>query len=514
MTYPQQNTPEVESNGHQHITREDLINVIAGDNAHNTNDIVLTDVANGYFFVEMHGSYVRYAIDSERWYVWNGSVWEEDTRENLKVMVLAEQIARFRRAQILEFPVEDLQTQNALLRAATQLQNMPRLRSLVQAASRDPRIQVEVDDFDDYDDDIVVKNGVVNLRTGEMKDVSPHLMNARQCTVEYDENLAEVGASKLLEEFLETFLPDPLDQRFVFAILGNALLKGNERRKLPIVYGGTTSGKSQLFGAIHKILGGYASTINASVFRGNLDDKPRPDLVQSMNSRVVVAYEGAKAWSMHADQIKRLTGTDPISYRDLYKGIVEKQARFTPILVTNIIPHIIGADLATKRRIVVMHFDRTLDQAKEDPSKRIAFLEDETCLKAILARMIQGARDSIIEEPPAKYVLATMNAHGSLDGVTEFLMWAVTDNEYIREAHENEAKTKFVTYEEMRLLYDYWLQKHADHQTKKEAISSNSLNEALRANGWEGVKSGAWRWKGKCVSEFMSINMKAKLGIY
>lgn len=514
MTQPQQNTsPEAhaQSNEHQHITREDLINVIAGDNVHNTNDIVLTDVANGYFFVEIHGTYVRYAIDQERWYIWNGSVWEEDTREDLSVMVLAEQIARFRRAQIIDATMDDAQMHNRLLTAATQLQNMPRLRAMVQAAARDPRIHTEVDDFDDYDDELVVKNGVVNLKTGEIRNMDPTLMNAWQCSVDYDEKLAETGASDLLEEFLDTFLPDLLDQRFVFATLGHALFKGNERRTLPIVFGGTTSGKSQLFGAVHKILDGYASTINASVFRGNIDDKPRPDLVKAMNTRIAVAYEGAKKWSMHADQIKRLTGNDPITYRDLYKGIVVKLPRFTPILVTNIIPRVEGVDVATKRRITVMHFDKTLEKAKEDPSKRLAFLNDEKCLKAVLARMIQGAMDNIIDEPPSKYILATMDAHGALDSVDEFLRWATEYNEYICDLAPEEPKSKCITFNGMKNLYSHWIQYYADSYLKKDAISQNDLNDALRSRGWEAVKSRVWRWNGKYVPEVTETFLKFKI---
>lgn len=458
-------------------------------------DLVLTDMANGRVFVEMHGDYARYSTDTDRWHVWDGVKWQEDTREALTAMVLAQATAQRRRETILAYPREDPQEQNRLLNQATALQNVAKMRAMLQAAACDPRIQVQIGDFDQRMGLLNAQNGAVDLYTGDLvKSLAPD-MHSLACSVDYVREAAKPGYSKVLEEFLTTFLPDEDDQRFVFATMGHCLFRGNARRILPIIWGETTSGKSQFMTGVHKVLGTYSCAINASVFRGGLDDKPRPDLVAAMYKRLAWASEASKNWSLHADQVKRLTGGEPIPYRNLYQGMVQEIPRFTPLIVTNAIPHIVGLDVATKRRIHVIHFDRSLEKALEDPSKREVFLSDQRCLEALLARMVYGARDPIVDLLPPKYVLATMTAHGEMDSMEEFLAWA-TEDEMLVKVDPDGVKSAMIKASDMHKLYLHWVKTHADSSLKKDPLSLAALGQSLRDRGWVSVMSAGTRWVG------------------
>jgi P4 family phage/plasmid primase-like protien len=458
-------------------------------------DLVLTDAANGRVFIEMHGDYVRYSLDTERWHVWNGKRWAEDTRESHRGMVLAQATAQRRRDTVLAYPREDPTEQNRILQTATQLQNVAKMRSMLTIAASDPRIQVLVGDFDQRLGLLNAQNGAVDLYTGELVESLAPDMHSCICEVNYIRDAAKPGYSKVFEEFLSTFLPDEDDQRFIFAMLGHSLFRGNARRILPIIWGETTSGKSQFMSGVHKVLGSYVCTINASVFRGALDDKPRPDLVAAMYKRIVWASEASKNWSLHADQVKRLTGGEPIPYRNLYQGMVQETPRFTPFIVTNAIPHIIGLDTATKRRVLVIHFDRSLPKALEDPNKREVFLNDAKCLEALLARMVYGARDDIIDVLPAKYVLATMSAHGEMDSIDEFLTWA-TGEEKLLKVDPDSPRQHMIKADEMHKLYQYWLKNYADVMLRKDQLSLRQLGQSLRDRGWISANSGGTRWIG------------------
>jgi phage/plasmid-associated DNA primase len=84
----------------------------------------------------------------------------------------------------------------------------------------------------------------VDLRTGELRASRPEDLLTAVCAVPYRK-----CDSPLLDQYLETFIPDREQQNLLFGILGTALLGGNDTRMFPIILGETTSGKSQLISA-------------------------------------------------------------------------------------------------------------------------------------------------------------------------------------------------------------------------------------------------------------------------
>lgn len=467
-----------------------------------TEETFPTDTGNGRRFVRMYGDIVRYVKDLDRWYVWNGRYWQPDTPKALTAYSLTKGVIRDIRAEAmrLDGDANDPNTpRGRLMRWAIQTEGVGHRRRILEEAMSKTEIQTEEPQFDSVDTDLVVLNGIVDLKTGNIRKATPADLNSRSCTVAYRAEAAEPGYSDELENYLETFLPDPLDQRFVFAVLGRALIAGNKTRTFPIILGGTTSGKSQLIAAVHKVIGTYACAIGASVFRGNLDDKPRPDLVKAMYTRLAYATEASKSWSLHGDQIKRLTGGDAFPYRNLYDGTVNAYPRFTPLIVSNEMPRIPGADTALKRRILVMKFDRTLEVGKEDPKVKQRFLNDMRCLEAILARLVAGARDPITEDVaniPERYALATMNAFGELDHVEEFLQW-MKDMDALLPAPEGTPVSQMAKASELYDWYSLWVKRYGDKIDKQDMLGLKSFGQKLRDDlGWESKTSAGVRWVG------------------
>lgn len=476
-----------------------------------TDEVFNTDTGNGLRFVRLYGHLVRYVKDLDRWYIWNGRYWEPDSPKALTAYNLTKGVIRDIRetAMTLEGDADDRQTPRGRMMAwAMQTEGVGHRKRILEEAMSHLSVQTEEPKFDSVDTDLVVLNGIVNLVTGELRAPKSTDLNSRSCTIGYHPEAADPGYSAELELFLETFLPDPLDQRFVFAVLGRTLIAGNKTRTFPIIYGGTTSGKSQLIAAIHKVIGTYACAIGASVFRGNLDDKPRPDLVKAMYSRLAYATEASKSWALHADQIKRLTGGDALPYRNLYDGTVNAYPRFTPLIVTNEMPRIPGADTPLKRRILVMHFDRTLEAGKEDPKVKQRFLNDPRCLEAILARLVQGARDPITEDIaniPERYALATMNAFGQLDHVEEFLEW-LKDMEALLPAPEGTPVSQMAKASELFDWYSLWVKRYGDKIDKQDALGLRAFGQKLRDDlGWESKTSAGVRWVGWVLKSQLTV---------
>lgn len=461
----------------------------------------ITDTTNGLLFARMFHETVRYAVDVQRWFTWNGHFWEQDSPQHLKVFALTQAVIRFRRERALLSSEED---REALLKAIASLESVRKRHAMLDVARTDPRVQVEELAFDDAEADLVFTNGTINLDTGELRTSQPSDMNSRACAVDYDAD----ARSDELDRFLSTFIPDKDAQDFIFRLLGATLRRGNSLRILPIFWGGTTSGKSQLFGALHNALGSYICTIGPSVFRGNLDDKPRPDLVRAMLTRLAYATEGSKDWALHADQIKRLAGKDVLPYRDLYNGTLNVEPRFTPYIVANEFPRITGKDKATENRIIAVHFDRSLAPGEEDPTIRERFVSDPQVHRALLARIVKGAKTGIkrdMSDAPKIYLEATLNARAGMGHVDEFIEWA-REEDYLLPAVEGLAMSACAKAKDLHDLYTYWLKKYADKTDKLDGIGITRFGKVLREEkGWKTAVSAGVRWTEWRLSDTVPI---------
>jgi P4 family phage/plasmid primase-like protien len=473
-----------------------LQQVIAANAA---DEIHLTDRGNGRRFAELYRDVVRYVVDQDEWLVRHEPHWAPDP-SRLTIFGLTAGVIRGIRAEAL-LPGggddEDARRERMLGYANSAESEGARWR-MVSCAREHPELIVEENDLDANLNLLATPSGVVDLLTGEARDAEPDDMCTRVTRVEYD----PTATSPLLDQYLETFVPDKEDQDVLFGVLGTILRGGNPGRLLPFFLGGTTSGKSQLLAALDRLLGDYICTINVSVFRGNLDDKPRPDLVRAMYHRIAYAVEASKTWELHSDQVKRITGGDAVPHRDLYGKSVEKVPRFTPLIVTNEMPRIKGADQALKRRLLVVRFDRTLPPEREDASVKERFVRDEGCLRALLARIVAGARHPALRDGvkwtllPTRYAEAKLASFERLDHISEFVEW-LRDREALETVNMTETPLSHCARAgELHDWYNHWLKKHGDKQDKAEALNLRDFGQALRDRGWVSKTSGGVRWVG------------------
>jgi len=473
--------------------------------------LTLTDDGNGRRFADLFGGIIRYVVDLDQWLVWNGKCWEPDIG-GLKVLALVAGLTRWYRAEAESASNEEPEhggdsPRERLMKHAMNTESLDSRQRCVKIARTLKELQVTEDELDSDPHHLVAQDCTIDLMTGErVKTVANH-MNTRAVSVRYD---AE-ATSPLLTQYLETFIPEPEDQDVIFAILGNALRGGNIGRLFPMIVGNTTSGKSQLVEALEKLLGRYTTSIGSSIFRGNLDDKPRPDLVKAMYARLAVAVEASKQWELHADQMKRLTGGERVPYRGLYQGSIEAKPRFTPLIVTNEMPRIKGVDTALKRRVIVMRFDHTLPKEKEDARIKERFINDERCQQALLARLVRGARSDMIvnglrwDLVPQRFALETMESFGEMNHVDEWLLWMREEGRLVDDAAGAHSGMARVTI--LHEWYGIWIKKHGDKNDKQEALSLKDFNAALVERGWEKKTSAGMRWVGKRLSSGDDIPM-------
>lgn len=464
--------------------------LVAADaaNANNT-QITMSDTGNVKMFLRRYGELVKFCAEFDSWYVWCGTHWEPDSQG--RMYELTEQTVMDLRDHALALPDDgNPSPRQMMLSHATKTESEASRRRILTGSRSNPRVAIKPDDLDVPDDTVTCPNGTVDLNTGEMKPHNPVRLVTSCTAVPFDQD----ARSDLLDEYLTTFMPDPSDQRLLFAVLGRALRSGNDTRSLPLFLGASTSGKSQLVGSVARILRGYCTTINASVFRGNLDDRPRPDLMRAVRSRIAFAHEAAQTWDMHGDHVKKLTGMDSIPVRTLYKDIVEIRPTFTPIIVANEMPRVKGADEALKRRLVVVKFAHSIPSSLVDPNKRRRFEEDGPTQAALLARIILGARDSLeLHNWSETAIAAQAEAFDEVDHVGSFLNWMLEQG-FLAKA--DGAGRDYAKASDLHTFYTYWIKKHGDRADRDSMMNLKAFSKSLRGRGWETMMAAGTRWVG------------------
>lgn len=455
----------------------------------------LTDLGNAVRFSRLFRGRVHYA-HGLGWLVWNGAYWQPDGTD-LVVHLVKEVIADLRREALDR--TDDTRAQ--LNRWATETEGAGRIRALLSLAQGERSVALTAGDLDTHPHLLCCPNGTLDLRTGDLGEHRPEHLITRQTAVPFD----PVAESELLTEFEELFLPDPEEREYVYRVLGSALWGGNRFRLFPVILGGTTSGKSTLTDLVMAALGEYAVPVNASVYRGTLDDKARPDLLRALPARLAVAEETSSALELHSDQLKRLTGGDKIVARRMRSDtMIERKPDFTPLIVTNAMPHVKDADAAIRRRLTVLRFGVSLDPSREDPEKKPALVLDTAARTALLARLVRGevaARERGVsaDQLPLGFAEATMQAFTNLDDVARFIEFLVDEGRLESYVPETVPVSQCVPLGELHAEYGSWIRKHGSADQVRNRLTVQQFNRRLEAAGWRQQKSGSRRWAGKIL---------------
>lgn len=450
-----------------------------------------SDLGNGTRFARLFRDRVKY-VTGAGWFIWNGTYWKPDASD--LVVQLTREVIQDINEQALREGDDD--TRNRWLAWALNSESHGRLTAMLKIAATDPRLTTLMGNFDPHRHLLTCPNGTLDLLTGELLPHDPAHLSTNCTGVEYHAD----AEAHLLDDFHATFLPDAELREYVYALVGSALFGGNRARAFVILQGGTTSGKSTWVAGVSEALGTYAAPVNPSVFRGSMDDKPRPDLLRVMRVRLALAEEAGAAWELHTDQIKRLTGGDVIVARGMNSNtLVERRMEFTPVVVTNELPHLTGMDEAAARRIVTLNFDQTIPADEVDISRKPAFLADEEVRVAILAKLVAGCRgwdDRRGLTVPEQQLRRTREAHEELDTVTAFLRDA-RDSEQLSYDQELLASSSVGTVE-LYQEYKRWVRDNrGDAHRGGGAVGSRTFSQKLEAlPGWERVRSNGTRWLG------------------
>ena len=261
-------------------------------------------------------------------------------------------------------------------------------------------LAVAVDDLDADPFLLNTPGGIVDLRTGELREPDP----AARCTKVTAVAPGNDGA-ELWRGFLDTITCNDTElAEYLQTVAGMAVLGKVFTETLLIATGDGGNGKSTFFNTLARVLGDYSTSINPSLLltgnRGNVG----AEVAVLRGIRLALAAETEEGQRLESSTVKRLCSTDRIAANPKYMQPFTFTPSHTLLLFTNFLPRVGSSDRGTWSRLTVLPFNAHLrDTAGE--KKDYADMLYTQAGGAVLSWIIEGARrfiaaDFKLDPPP------------------------------------------------------------------------------------------------------------------
>lgn len=345
----------------------------------------LTDRGNARRLRDHYRGTVRYT-PGMGWFIWNGAYWEPDD-EGLGVLEKAQVVSRLISREMIGLEPGDEEWKKVTY-WATQSKNTGKLRSAIdqwKADSEHTKTPVSAWDSNPYY--LGVKNGVIDLRTGELLVGTLEMGITKRTEVAYTPGMRNIR----WEQFLDFATGGDKElQGWLQKAAGYTLTGLRDHDVLFMVYGQPGSGKSTFLEAIGHVLGkDYSVAMNSAVLvdDGMKSSSDEYHWAQLRGKRMVVFSEWPQGKKTKEDAVKRLTGDMTIQARHPGERPFNFESQAKLWLGTNIRPQI--HEEAMWRRIRAIPFPYV--PTAPDPGLKPYLMDPEGGLPAVVSWAVEGA---------------------------------------------------------------------------------------------------------------------------
>lgn len=328
------------------------------------------------------------------WLAWDGHVWNEVSETTPTEAVRVWAIEQFQAVltQQKSDPSRDIGGQITGWRSVLSKGRITALVGLAKGI-----LEKHAEDFDSDPELLCVKNGYVNLRTGQLHAPDPDRLMTKSCAARY-----EPGAkSDLWEKALEA-LPEESREWYQDRI-GQAATGYMVPDDIMVIgHGDGSNGKSTHDAALYTVLGSYAVQISDRVLMASPDAHPT-ELMDLRGTRYAILEETPEARRLDVHRLKKVVGTEVITARRIRQDGVSFQATHSLFVNTNFKPIVTETDHGTWRRLALLSYPFTFRRPGEplrspldrtgDPLLRQTFKRAPEALRtAVLAWVVEGAQ--------------------------------------------------------------------------------------------------------------------------
>jgi putative DNA primase/helicase len=437
-------------------------------------DEPLTEMGYANRLIAEYGERIRYvAVWKRPWLVWDGKRWTRDATG--QVSRWAKSIARGLTSAALA--IESERERDTVMRYTRRGESASSIRGALQLASVDDRIAVSPEDLDRDPFLLNCPNGVLDLRTMQLRAHEPGLLLTKMTGAPY-----EPGADgPTFAKFLERVQPDPDMRAYLARLLGHALAGRVSEHVLPIFYGAGRNGKGTLIAAVLAALGDYADAADPQLLTARTNDAHPTSNADLFGLRLAVLHEGDAGRHLAEGTTKRLTGGDRVKARRMHEDFWSFEPSHTLVMLTNHKPIVSGTDEGIWSRLRLVPWDVVIPPEERDPQLGDRIVAE---LAAVLAWLADGWADyrrcGGLAEPEA-VTAATSAYRAESDALGRFI-----EQQCIR----NPGMTAWSSQ-----LYEAWVS-----WCRAEGVepgSQKAFSDSLHERGFDSHKShGRMRWTG------------------
>jgi putative DNA primase/helicase len=254
------------------------------------------------------------------------------------------------RQALIEFNRSEAESraEPARLQQISRMLSASRIRSLTFIA----RLLLQAEgQFDAHPDLLNVANGVVDLRTGELRPHDPDLMLTKLAPNEFIPTARHLDWEQALGA-----VPDDavgwLQVRLGQGITGHTVPDD----RLVVLKGSGANGKTTILDGIREALGpDYAVSMPDRVLLARQGDHPT-ELMTLRGARLALMEEFPELGHLNVKRLKDALGTGEMTGRLCGRDTVAWKPSHTPIVTTNYLPRVDESDDGTWRRLVLLEF--------------------------------------------------------------------------------------------------------------------------------------------------------------
>jgi putative DNA primase/helicase len=372
-----------------------------------------TDAGNAELFAALYRDKLRYDHSRGRWLRWEKHWWLEDQRD--QVWQMAKCAARVRYTQAGNIPDEN--ERKAEMSWARKSESKSALQAALTLAKSERPLCTSGEEWDSNPWSLGVENGVVDLRTGKIRDGKQSDLITMHTRIVFD---PAAQCPRWLRFLDEVFGSDRELIEYVHRSVGYCLTGITTEQVIFVCHGSGANGKSTFLDVLGQVLGHYSFNLPFGTFELKARSAIPNDIAALPRRRFVTALEANESAPLNEARIKLLTGCDAISARLLYREFFS----FTPTakfwLATNHRPHIADDSPGLWRRIRLIPFLKQFNGKRADKDLAARLKEEAPgILNWIINGCLHWKRDGL--GLPASVATASEAYRAESDHLGEFL---------------------------------------------------------------------------------------------
>lgn len=474
-------------------------------------------LGDGKIYRHFHRGKVVYVHTWEKWLVWMGHHWAVDINSRRALSLVEEVAQEYLRVAGIYNRLADPE-QNPELEAKDR-SRFEKLRDALNARAKRCRgttrakvleyvhtggeesLAIDGAELDANPWLLACANGVIDLETQEFRAGRLDDYITLASPTEWRGPAAD--ATPFLRFLREILGDDDQLVEFMLRFLGMALFGRQREHKFLVLFGeGGRNGKDTLMGILRDVLGkDLCSDVAPEMFMEQSfvrdSSKAAPDLMRLRGKRVIYASESSKRHRFSSETVKRLTGGNSLSARNLNEGnMTEWEMSHTIILLTNALPAAPPDDDAFWTRLLGIELTRRFvddpDPSKPEERPKNPDLRDEmrACSPGILALLVKGFGDYLASglQPPPQVKAFSENYRKDEDVVGRFLADCCELHEESKDAPDHRTQAS-----ELRECFNWWFTQEVANRVPNPKFLSSAMakkgieNRKISSNFYLGV---------------------------